>query len=174
MTDFRAQNRLVSLPYADKKPLGAADFYFAINATFRFIRERMGDEALRRYWKELGENYFAPVWGAWRAGGASAVAAYWRDFFRAEPGAEVEVVEEKDEVVLQVKTCPAIAHLRRGNREIVPSFCQHCAIVGEAMATKAGFSARVEGGNGACRQIFRKADPSRPPQDFSKIREATC
>lgn len=45
----------------DQKPQGVANFYFAINATFRLIRERLEEKALRRYWKELGENYFAPV-----------------------------------------------------------------------------------------------------------------
>ena len=30
------------LPYQDTKPQGAADFYFAINATFRFIHARLG------------------------------------------------------------------------------------------------------------------------------------
>ena len=163
----------MSLPYVDTKPLGAADFYFAINATFRFIRERMGEETLRRYWTELGESYFAPVSANWRAGGLPAVAAYWRDFYRAEPGAVVEVQEGNDEVVLDVKTCPAITHLR-GKREIVPCFCQHCGFVGETMAAKAGLTVRVEGGNGACRQVFSRADPSRPPQDLSLIREATC
>lgn len=164
----------MSLPYTDTKPVGAADFYFAINATFRFILEKLGQEELRRYWTGLGEFYFAPVSAGWRTGGLPAVAGYWRDFFRAEPGAEVEVAQEKDEVVLEVKTCPAIAHLRKGGREIVPYFCQHCWFIGEAMAAKAGLTARVEGGNGSCCQVFRRADPSLPPQDLSKIREATC
>jgi len=38
------------LAYTDSKPQGAADFYFAINATFRFIRRTLGEEALRAYW----------------------------------------------------------------------------------------------------------------------------
>ena len=29
------------LPYSDSKPIGAADFYFAINATFRFIEVKL-------------------------------------------------------------------------------------------------------------------------------------
>ncbi len=36
------------LPYRDSKATGAADFYFAINATFRFIRETLGTEALQK------------------------------------------------------------------------------------------------------------------------------
>ena len=84
------------LPYKDTKPQGAADFYFAINATFRFIRERAGIEGLRRYWGELGRSsYYRPVTDSWRSGGLGAVAVYWRAFFQAEPGGEVEVRDEE-------------------------------------------------------------------------------
>ena len=45
------------LPYLDTKPVGAADFYTAINATFRFIERRLGRDGLLRYWHELGQRY---------------------------------------------------------------------------------------------------------------------
>ena len=45
------------LPYTDTKPVGAADFYFAINATFRFIlRHLRMREVLRRYWRDMGSS----------------------------------------------------------------------------------------------------------------------
>ena len=72
------------LPYRDTKPVGAADFYFAINATFRFILQRFGLEGLRGYWTDLGAQYYAPVSAAWQQRGLPGVAAYWRAFFAAE------------------------------------------------------------------------------------------
>lgn len=158
-----------SLPYQDTKPVGAADFYFAINATFRFIRQRLGEEALLRYWRDLGRHYFAPVARLWREGGRQSVAQYWKDFFSAEPGAKVEVREEGGAVVLDVQICPAIAHLRAGGREIDPGFCQHCYFVSEALAASAGMTARVEGGNGSCRQRFLAASSEIEPQDLRRI-----
>lgn len=143
------------LPYTDTKPQGAPDFYFAIQATFRFVLDRSGLEGLRRYWRDLGRDYFAPVSRQWREGGLDAVAAYWRAFFAAEPGAEVEVARSAGEVTLQVRVCPAIRHLRAHGREILPCFCEHCSVVGEAMAAPAGLSVRVEGGGGSCRQTYR-------------------
>lgn len=142
------------LPYLDTKPVGAADFYFAINATFRFIRETLGESALRSYWENMGRDYFAPVSERWIQGGLPAVAAYWRAFFSAEPGAQVEVREEPNLVVLEVRICPAIRHLRMGGRVIDPGFCHHCYHVSEAIAARAGLAARVKGGNGTCRQTF--------------------
>lgn len=152
----------VTLPYRDTKPQGAADFYFAINATFRFIRQRLGEEGLRRYWQEMGRGYFRPVGNLWRDGGWPAVAGYWRAFFDGEPGADVEIVEEKDRVVLEVRGCPAITHLRRGGREIVPEFCQHCHFVSEGIGQEAGIAARVLGGNGSCRQTFSSRNQTEP------------
>lgn len=160
------------LPYTDAKPVGAADFYFAINATFRFILRRLGMEGLRRYWMEMGRRYGAPISERWRRGGIGAVADYWRAFFAAEPGAEVAVECGSDEAVLEVRVCPAIKHLREHGRGIVPCFCQHCHFVSEAMAEPAGFTVRVSGGNGSCVQRFIRREKAPPPQDLGDIREA--
>jgi hypothetical protein len=163
-----------ALPYTDTKPVGAADFYFAINSTFRFVLGKLGVEGLRQYWTDLGACYFAPVTARWKAGGLPAVAAYWRAFFAAEPGAEVVVSESPDSVTLDVKVCPAIKYLRAHGRVLVPCFCQHCYFISEAMAAPAGFTVRVEGGNGACRQTFQPRAAALPPQDLARITEATC
>lgn len=164
---------LSALPYRDTKAVGAADFYFAINATFRFILERLGEAGLRRYWSDLGSTYFAPVTAAWKSSGLLAIASYWRAFFAAEPGGQVSVELESDRVVLDVKRCPAIQHLRAHGRTIVPCFCEHCYFVSEAMAAPAGFAVRVIGGNGTCRQTFRIRDTQCDPQDVSTISRVT-
>ncbi|MEZ0389189.1 MAG: hypothetical protein ACAI34_19085 [Verrucomicrobium sp.] len=162
------------LPYHDTKPKGAADFYLAINATFRFMENRLGMEGLRRYWSDLGRTYYAPVAQRWQLGGLPAMAQYWRSFFDAEPGSDVTVEQHEQEVRVEVRTCPAIAHLRTHQREIVSCFCQHCYFVSEAMAAPAGFTVRVTGGNGACVQQFmpvNRADVK--PQNLEDITRAS-
>lgn len=162
------------LPYTDTKPHGHADFYFAINATFRFILNRFGAEKLRLYWTDMGLRYYKPVSDNWQHGGLAAVADYWRAFFVGEPGAEVEVTTPSpDEVRLEVRTCPMIKHLREHGREIVPCFCQHCYFVSEAMAAPAGLTVRIEGGNGTCTQRFLTASRHEPAQKMEDIREAS-
>lgn len=161
------------LPYTDVKPVGAADFYVAINATFRFVAKRFGPEGLRRYWTELGRQYGAPVTEGWRAGGLPAVAAYWRAFFAAEPGADVQVREESAAVVVEVKTCPAIRHLRQHGREIVPQFCQHCYFASQAMGEGANVEVRVCGGNGRCTQTFAQTGAFPEAQKMEDIQVAS-
>jgi len=158
------------LPYQDTKPQGAADFYFAINATFRFIHARLGRAGWVRYLQEMGQGYFAPVNEAWRSGGLPVVAAYWRAFFAAEPGAEVEVRETNEEVILEVRKCPAIHHLREQAREIVPFYCEHCYHLNHARAEAAGLAMRLQGGAGQCRHVFSRKFAT--PQDMNAIR--TC
>ena len=162
-----------SLPYADTKPVGHADFYFVVNATFRFILRHHGEGALRKYWQDIGQSYYQPVSKRWGELGFAGVVDYWRAFFAAEPGAEVEVSESQDEVRLEVKTCPAIRHLREHGREIVPNFCQHCFFVNEAIAKPAGMTVRVCGGNGRCTQRFMKATADLSPQNLEDIATAS-
>jgi hypothetical protein len=152
---------------------GAADFYFAINATWRFVLSRFGVHGLRRYWTELGTLYFAPVSESWKQGGLSAVARYWSEFFAVEPGAEVDICESTDVVTLNIRACPAIKHLREHGREILACFCQHCYFLSEAVALPAGLTVRVKGGNGVCQQRFLRRDNGEPAQDLEAIREAT-
>lgn len=160
------------LPYTDTKPHGHADFYFAINATFRFIISHFGYEKLKQYWSDIGSSYYKPVSENWRLGGLSAVADYWRAFFAAEPGASVEVTAPADEVRLEVRTCPIIKHLRDNGRDIVPCFCQHCYFVSEAMASPAGMTVRITGGNGSCTQRFIPQSRNEPAQKLEDIKEA--
>jgi hypothetical protein len=161
------------LPYTDTKPQGSADFYFAINATFRFLLQRLGPDGWRRYLDDLGRNYYAPVNRQWREGGLPAVARYWRAFFAAEPGGQVEVIEHADRVEVCVAECPALRHLRAGGREIVREYCQHCYHVGRARAGAAGLTMRLAGGNGSCRHTFATAAAGLPPQETGAVAEVT-
>lgn len=159
------------LPYIDTKPQGSPDFYYAINATFRFILNRFGEEGWRRYLQEMGRDYFSPVNRQWRLGGLGAVARYWRAFFAAEPGAKVDVAEYTDRVEILVHECPAIKHLRARSREIVREYCQHCFHLGSARAEAAGLTMRLAGGNGNCRHTYALPTAGLPEQDPAQIEE---
>lgn len=159
-----------ALPYTDTKPQGSADFYFATNATFRFLLRRLGREGWIRYLTDLGRDYYAPVNAQWRQGGLRAVADYWRAFFAAEPGGEVEVAAHADRVELHVKVCPAIRHLRAHGRSPVAEFCQHCYHLGEARAGAAGLTLRLRGGDGSCVHTYATPAAALPPQDLNDIK----
>ena len=138
--------------------MAAPDFYFAINATFRWIQDNWGEEGLRAYWQALGREHFAGVTRRFEAEGLAGVRDYWQDLFAEEPGAEFSVTQDADRVLLDVRVCPAIKHLREHAREIMPLYCQHCAEVSQAICDGAGIAVQVEGGGGACRQSFTRTE----------------
>lgn len=135
--------------------MAAPDFYFAINATFRWIHDNWGETALRQYWAAMGREHYAAVTEQFRQGGLEAVRDYWTAFFAAEPGGDVAVELQPGQVLVDVRTCPAIKHLRDHGREIMPLYCEHCTVVSGAMCAGAGMTVTVEGGMGQCRQTFR-------------------
>jgi hypothetical protein len=141
--------------------MSAPDFYFAVNAIFRHVHDRCGKEALIEYWRGLGREYYEQRCKRWLDGGPDAIAADWRAYFAEEPQADVAVSTEQDGVLLDVRVCPAIKHLRDCGRDVVPYYCEHCDHVCAAMAEQAGYAFQRTGGMGACRQRFtRLAAPS--------------
>ncbi len=137
--------------------MGAPDFFFAVNATFRHILETYGEEALHKYWQEMGREHYKFVTGAIQEQGLTALKEHWDNLFPEEPGSDVETAIEGDTLVLTVKVCPAILHLKNHGREILPEYCAHCTHVSKGMCEPAGVSVNVEGGMGSCKQTFTRS-----------------
>lgn len=151
--------------------MSAPDFYFAINAMFKHIHDRFGKASLVDYWQKLGTHYYAQRWQAWKSGGLNAIAADWRTYFDKEPGADVVVTTQHDRVILDVHTCPAIAHIRKHNRDLADYFCEHCDVINTAMTDHSGHRFTRTGGMGSCQQQFiqltTSASPSATPSAAS-------
>ncbi len=141
-----------SFDFVDR--MGAPDFYFAVNATFRFVGAQFGEGGLRKYWREMGAQHYRFVTARIRDKGLAALRRHWEYLFAHEPGAQVALALEGGVLTLEVARCPAIAHLQAHDREIMPVYCEHCLHVSEAMCEPVGVSVTVEGGMGECRQRF--------------------
>jgi hypothetical protein len=134
--------------------MSAGDFYYAINATFRFIHDTWGKEALIDYWTSMAQEYHAGVSERFRQGGLPSVEQYWAVYFANEPGGDVAVSLTEKGVEIDVRDCPAIRWLKNGEREIVPYFCEHCHYVSTAIAEQADMAFQLDGGGGTCYQVF--------------------
>jgi hypothetical protein len=134
--------------------MSAGDFYYAINATFRFIHDTWGKEALIDYWTSMANEYHAEVADRFREGGLEEVERYWADYFANEPGGDVSVSLTDKGVEIDVRDCPAIRWLKDGEREIVPYYCEHCHYVSTAIVEQADMAFRLDGGGGTCFQLF--------------------
>jgi len=138
--------------------MAAGDFYFAINATFRFIYGRWGEEALIDYWRALGREYYAELSRRFCKGGLEEVEQYWKDYFKLEPGGVVKITRTDRAVLIEVQDCPAIRWLKGAGRKVMPSYCRHCFHVSSAIAEEANLVFELEDGDGTCRQTFRSRE----------------
>jgi hypothetical protein len=134
--------------------MSAGDFYYAINATFRYIHDTYGKEVLIDYWTSMAHEYHADVVARFREGGPEEVRRYWAGYFDQEPGGDVQVSLNGTDVEIDVRDCPAIRWLEAGGREIVPYYCEHCHYVSTAIADRAGMRFTLKGGGGTCNQVF--------------------
>lgn len=134
--------------------MSAPDFYYAVNATARHILHEYGKDVLVDYWRSLGREYYSARIHRWREGGAETIAEDWREYFLHEPNAVVDTSVEGGAAVLDIKTCPAIKHLRDSGRDILDCYCEHCDHTCGAMAEAAGYRFERTGGMGSCRQRF--------------------
>ena len=134
--------------------MSAPDFFFGVNEMFRHIHDHYGKQALIDYWRKLGAHHYRQRNARWRSGGAAAIAEDWRTYFDHEPGAQVDVTHDDGQVTLDIRACPAIGHLKKHGRDIVPYYCEHCDHVCGAQAQAAGFGFKRTGGMGSCRQQF--------------------
>lgn len=156
-------------------PVAAGDFYFAINATFRFIFEKWGEQGLIDYWETMAREYHAPISARFREGGLPEVASFWRRYFDHEPGGDVRVVHREDAVEIVVRDCPAIRWLEDSGRDVMPLYCRHCHYTATVIAGHADMSFHLEGGGGSCRQTFRLASATTGSEDADTPRgAATC
>ena len=57
--------------------MSAPDFYFVNNAMFRHVHDRYGMDALVRYWRSIGERFYAARVERWRTLGAAEIARDW-------------------------------------------------------------------------------------------------
>jgi hypothetical protein len=134
--------------------MGAPDFFFAVNATFRHILDSYGEDALHRYWQEMGREHYAAVTQAIRDRGLIALKEHWDTLFPEEPGSDVATSLDADKLTLTVKVCPAILHLKAHGRDVPPVYCDHCLHVSRGMCEPAGATVTLTGGGGACTQTF--------------------
>lgn len=134
--------------------MSAGDFYYAINATFKFIHDNWGKESLIEYWTSMANEYHAEIADRFREGGLEEVQHYWADYFADEPGGEVSVSLTEKNVEIDVRDCPAIRWLKNGERAIVPYYCEHCHYVSTAIAAQSDLTFKLDGGGGICRQVF--------------------
>jgi len=119
------------------------DFHGALSYGFQFIEDQYGLDGLREFLESLAGTVYRPLVEDLRKRGLPALEDHWRTIFNLE-NADIEMHREDDALVLSVRRCPAIWHMKEHNYRISDHFCEHTRIVNEAICRAAGYASSVE------------------------------
>ncbi len=131
-------------------------FYPAILATFKHIESNYGYDTLERYWRELAEEYYAPVIEKFKTGSIEAIAQHWKEYFSKEPKAEFEILTNDRKVTINITQCPAAYWLKHFKCEIPDWYYNHIAVIGNTLAEKSGHKFEFTPGTDSYTMIFMK------------------
>lgn len=144
------------------KPGVHKDFHGAFSYGLIHLAETHGEEAVYAYLEQMAAAVFRPLIDAVRRDGLPALEAHWRRVMDLEE-AQYEMWWEGDELVLDVRVCPALEHIRKAGYPESPLFCEHTCVVNRVICEQAGCTAETEYDQpGArCLQRFRGKEKAR-------------
>ncbi|MFA7174092.1 MAG: hypothetical protein WC340_11915 [Kiritimatiellia bacterium] len=128
------------------------DFHANMNATVEYIGSRYGQEALRDLFRATAHNVYRSIYEKLKAGDWSELIEHWQYFMERE-GADYSLGVKDDMVVMQVRQCPAVAHLHKLGLKPSEFFCDQTVLLNEAWCEGTPFEAVTEiTGDGSCVQ----------------------
>ena len=123
----------------------------------KFLEENFGPAELEEYLRRLARNVYAPLIESLRLRGLAALRDHWNNIMSLED-ADFDLHSTNDVLVLEVRKCPAIHHMKERGYKIAEHFCESTRVVNDEICRQAGYSASVEYDqeNGCCVQKFWK------------------
>jgi hypothetical protein len=132
------------------------DFHGALNTTVEYIAKRHGRSALREIFFNVGQKVHRSIHEGLKRGDASELIGHWNYFFTRE-GGDFKISSDENKVVMEVRKCPAVAHLLKLGLKPSKFFCCQTIDVNEAMCEGTPWKAKTEIlGCGKCRQTISR------------------
>lgn len=122
-----------------------------------FLEREFGPAELEAYLRRLARNAYAPLIESLRLRGLPALEDHWRRIMTLED-ADFTLTMDDDVLVLQVRACPAIHHMKSRGYPVAPHFCDSTRIVNDEICRSAGYACATEydQSNGRCTQRFSR------------------
>jgi hypothetical protein len=133
------------------------DFHGCFSFGLKFLLENYGPAEMEEYLRRLARSVYAPLIESLRSRGLPALEDHWRNVMSIEE-ADFELSLNDGTLVLEVRECPAITHMRARGYEVCSRFCEATRIVNDEICRLAGFHSETEYDqeNARCIQRFRK------------------
>lgn len=136
------------------------DFHGALNTTLDYVVDRYGEDALHQILFRTGHDVYADLRDHLRAGDREELVRHWRHYFDRE-GAEYTIAVTEDEIVLTMKTCPAVRHVKRLGLPLSKHFCDQTEHVNRGLCDGTPFEivTRLTGEGSCVQTLRRRRDP---------------
>ena len=134
------------------------DFHGCFSFGLEFLEKNYGIDEMEEFLRRMAGNMYAPLIESLRLRGLLALQDQWQRIMSLEE-ADFDLHFTNDDVlVLEVRQCPAIHHMKACGYAIADHFCEHTRIVNDEICRQAGYSCGTEYDqrNGRCVQRFRK------------------
>lgn len=119
------------------------DFHGALSYGLQFVEDNYGPEGMHDFLTGLAQGVYKTLYEDLRIRGLDALRDHWEAVFDME-GGEYDMHLEENTLVLVVKRCPAVSHMKIQGYAIATHYCEHTRIVNEAVCAAAGYAASVE------------------------------
>jgi hypothetical protein len=132
------------------------DFHGCMSFGLGFLADNYGPAEMEEYLRRVARNVYAPLIESLRTRGLQALYDHWNSVMTLE-GADFELnLASYGALVLEVRKCPAIHHMKERGYPIAEHFCESTHIVNDEICRQAGYRASVEydQASGRCIQRF--------------------
>jgi hypothetical protein len=118
------------------------DFHGALSVGLEYLKRKFGAEAVREYLRQFARAYYAPLRAALKREGLSALQRHWARIYKLEGGA-IRMRLTPDELILKVRACPAVRHMRRHRYPVASLFVETTRTVNAAICEGTPFTAEL-------------------------------
>lgn len=118
------------------------DFHGALSAGIEYLHTHYGEEAVREYLRNFTRDYYAPLKRAILKKGLTPLKKHFEAMYTREQ-ARFVVHLTRDELVITVAACPAIAHMKSHGYPIARLFHETTRTVNETLCEGTPFQAEL-------------------------------
>jgi hypothetical protein len=86
------------------------DFHGALSVGLIYVQDHFGDDAVREYLRDFARAFYAPLTASVRELGLIALKEHFEKIYDLE-GGDTSIKYTNDELIIDVKACPAVTHI---------------------------------------------------------------
>lgn len=133
------------------------DFHGLLSYILKYLEENYGQRALKGYLVQVADNVYSGLSKKIKKQGLKVLKKHLKRIFVLE-GAAYEIRNQGVKLILEVRHCPALEHMKKRGYPVMKKFCECDGIVTEEICHSAGIEFKIKYNQkmGSCIQEFWK------------------